>query len=363
MRTRVTPEAARPETVEGRTLRALISAETVDRESEVLLAAGAELSNYRRNPVLLWAHDAGLPPIGRAVSVEAEPGVGLWATNEFATTPFAGEILELYRGGFLRAFSVGFRPLEISGQPVKPGQTGPTIVRWELIEQSAVAVPANPDALVVAAGDGNRAADWLLKTYYAAPDEPALRARLGLPPGEVDWPALAAATYRFFGARGGARLAPADRQRAAALLRGLYERCGRAFPEGDAERPRLSSTLFLHDERDCFERREVADLAALLRGRALALRNIARKRRRRGEPIPELDPLAETAAHLAEVLGAGAPVGDRSEPDAGPLTTALSELRETLCAARVGRDAALAAALDDLRRGAIGGAVLPTIDR
>jgi HK97 family phage major capsid protein len=35
-----------------------------------------------------------------------------------------------------------------------------------------VAVPANPDALVAAAGEGNRAARWLLRTYFADAAEP-----------------------------------------------------------------------------------------------------------------------------------------------------------------------------------------------
>ncbi len=169
MRTCLTLPAAPPEAAGPNRLRALISAETLDRSSEVLLAGGADLARYRRNPVLLWAHNAELPPIGRAVSVSAEPGVGVWAVNEFAETPFAQEIRQLYEGGFLNAFSVGFRPLELDPRPVAAGQRGPTVVRWELIEQSAVAVPANPDALVAAAADGNRAADWLLKTYYPTP--------------------------------------------------------------------------------------------------------------------------------------------------------------------------------------------------
>lgn len=164
---------ARPVAVEtdGRRLRALIAAESVDREHDVLVADGAELAAYLRNPVLLWAHQAERPPIGRALALEVEPGVGLWAENEFAPTAFAQELFELYRGGFLHAFSVGFRPL--ASEP-RAGGRGRIIHRWELIEQSCVPVPANPDALVAAAGEGNRTAGWLLKTYYphSAPSAP-----------------------------------------------------------------------------------------------------------------------------------------------------------------------------------------------
>ncbi len=348
MKTRVTP-AAVAET-DGRTVRALISAETVDRESELLLAAGAELDNYRRNPVLLWAHHAELPPIGRALEVTAQPGVGVWAVNEFADTPFAQEIAALYRDGFLSAFSVGFRPLELDRKPRRGGQRGATILRWELIEQSAVAVPANPDALVTAAADGNRAADWLLKTYYPA-DETALLALLGLG-DQPTWPEIAAACARFCGARGGLELNDDNRHQTERLLRGLYSQHGRRFPDWRGELS-FETVCFHESEPAWFEEREIGVLAQQVRGRALALRNIARKRRRGGEPLPELDPLEEAAGCLAEVLdakGLGAP----SDP-ASALDTALADLREELNHLAGQRRAAVADALEEIRRAANGG--------
>ncbi len=344
MNTRTQYRAVEPGDIDGSRLRALISAETPDREHEVLLAAGAELDSYRKNPVVLWAHDASLPPIGRAVEVTAEPGVGVWAVNEFAPTPFAQEVLALYRGGFLNAFSVGFRTLA-SG---RGGERGPRVVtRWELVEQSAVAVPANPDALAVAAGDGNLAADWLLKTYYPPADDATLLRRVGLPPG-ADWPTLAAAVCRFVGFRGGVPLTASQREQVEGGLRREYQRRGRHFPDlADPRRP-----IFHHDEPTCFEEREMAALVATLRGRAEALRNIARKRLRRGQPLPEIDPLRAAAADLSEVLeAAGDPSGDAA--DTAPV---LAALRETLVMLRDQPQTALTAALDSLRRGGIGGA-------
>lgn len=348
MRTCVTTGAVRQEDFDGRRVRALISAETLDRSSEVLLAAGAQLDNYRRNPVVLWHHDASLPPIGRALEVAPEPGVGLWAVNEFAPTPFAQEVCELYRGGFLNAFSVGFRPLEIDRRPVTAGQRGPTVLRWELIEQSAVAVPANPQALVAAADGGNRAADWLLKTYYRPADEVALLREVGIDSPEPSWPELAAGVCRLFGRRGGVPLGSAERDRLTAGLRGLYERRGLTFPTAGAT---ARETVYHHREPLLFEEREMAELAALLRGRSEALRNIARKRRRLAEPLPELDPVREAAANLAEVLSPG------GDPSAGGAYEALAELREELANLRDRRRLAVASSLDDLRRGAIGGAL------
>lgn len=321
-------------------LRALISAETVDRTSERLLAAGVELDNYLRNPVLLWAHDAALPPIGRAVAVEPEPGVGVWAVNEFAPTPFAQEIAGLYRDGFLNAFSVGFRPLELDTRQRVAGQQGATILRWELVEQSAVAVPANPDALVTAAADGNRAAGWLLKTYYAPPDDEALLRRFGVG-SQRDWPTVAAAAFRFFAARSGPGLSEADGERAEGLLRKLYEAHAQPFPEVDAH----GTVHFQAEEPVVFEERELAALVSTVRGRSEALRNLARHRRRHGLPLPPLHGVAAAVEHLAEVLTDGQPVVERGLDDA------LSELQDVLLQLRDERTAAVRSALDQLRRG------------
>lgn len=156
---------------------AWVSAETVDRDGDLLLAAGARLDNYRRNPVVIWAHDYRLPPIGRATDLRVVPGEGVEASTEFADTPFAQEIAGLYRGKFLTAFSVGFIPTA-SGGPSREGQTGLTITEWELLEYSAVPVPANPDALAKAAvGGGSDAAALLLRLYYPEAKDATTAAR------------------------------------------------------------------------------------------------------------------------------------------------------------------------------------------
>ena len=101
----------------------------------------------------------------------------------------------------------------------------------------------------------------------------------------------------------------------------------------------------------------MTELAASLRGRAEALRNIARKRRRRGRSLPELDPVRAALTHLREVADGpgGAPSAGAAETAAGALSTALRELRQDLEQLANRRDRAIAAALDTFRRGAIGG--------
>lgn len=135
--------------VEGRTLTAMVSTDSVDRDGDVLVPAGWELENYRKNPVVLWAHDYGRLPIAKTLAIEPWEH-GLMAMVQFAEHAFAQDVFQLYVGGFLRAFSVGFMPKEWAPRPGE-GLRGYLITKAELLEFSAVPVPANQDALVLAA--------------------------------------------------------------------------------------------------------------------------------------------------------------------------------------------------------------------
>lgn len=142
----------------GDTLSHWITRETVDRMGETVVSAGMNAEAYLRNPVVLWAHDRhSLPPIGKSEGLQVEAGVGVRAVTRFAATPFAAEVKNLYDGGFLNAFSIGFIETEAINN---------VFTKWDLLEYSAVAVPANPDALVKAVDAGSDAAALLLRAYY-----------------------------------------------------------------------------------------------------------------------------------------------------------------------------------------------------
>ncbi len=139
-----------------RTVTAIISTNRIDRMKEVLLPRGADIAEYLRNPVVPWGHDSRQPPIGRALWLKKQKN-GLMAKVEFATTERAEEVWQLFKQGFLKAFSVGFRPLK--GHPPtekeikkKPAWAGAEWIydEWELLEFSPVTIPANPDALAIA---------------------------------------------------------------------------------------------------------------------------------------------------------------------------------------------------------------------
>jgi HK97 family phage prohead protease len=136
--------------VTGAVLDFVASDATCDRYQEVIEPSGWELANYRRNPVFLNAHEGGDvgAVIGRALWTKVVHGK-LVQRIEFAVNanPLAKVAYDLYTGGFLRAVSVGFIPLLWEdGKPEDPWRR--RYLKQELVEVSAVGVPANPNALM-----------------------------------------------------------------------------------------------------------------------------------------------------------------------------------------------------------------------
>lgn len=139
---------------DDRPLTVVASDESVDRYGDVVRAAGWDLKAYMRNPVFLWAHDYTRTPIGRSEWIGVD-GTRLLSTMSFAPTPFAQEVETLYRQRYLRAVSVGFRAKAFVFRKNAQGQPeGIEYTQQELVEISAVPVPANAQALAKAIAGG-----------------------------------------------------------------------------------------------------------------------------------------------------------------------------------------------------------------
>jgi len=142
------------------TLVATISTSSKDRMDESVAHDGANLKDFQKNPIVLWAHDYAQPPIGKALWVKKDnENKGLVSKMQFAQTDFAKEIYGLYKGGFMKAFSIGFIPRQIyrnyqQENYDKAKDPFLTIQKWDLLEYSAVPVPANPEALALAMKKG-----------------------------------------------------------------------------------------------------------------------------------------------------------------------------------------------------------------
>lgn len=123
--------------------RVVVSTSDVDRQGESVDQKGWDLTFFKMNPVVLWAHDYSQLPIGVCTSIEVKDGK-LTAEGKFApadANPFAQQVRKLYDLGMINTTSVGFIPKEYDGQ--KSG----VISKSELLEFSFVPVPANPMAL------------------------------------------------------------------------------------------------------------------------------------------------------------------------------------------------------------------------
>lgn len=129
---------------------AVASTAVEDRHGEVVDQSGWDIKNYKKNPVIQWAHDHTIPAIGIAKNIRIE-GVGKKARLLFEPvfhdiTEEAKALKKLVEGTedyppILNSFSVGFRATEMDGN---------VYTKSELLEISLVNVPANPEARVLA---------------------------------------------------------------------------------------------------------------------------------------------------------------------------------------------------------------------
>lgn len=128
----------------GDTIRFIASTSDVARDNMIVDAKGWELDNFKRNPVVQWAHNYSEPPIGKVTNIEID-GDKLMADVVFdQDDEFAQKIERKYRAGLLNAVSVGFDVITM--EPPK-GDVPMRSTKQELLELSAVPVPADPGAL------------------------------------------------------------------------------------------------------------------------------------------------------------------------------------------------------------------------
>jgi len=130
-------------------LEFVLSDETPDRMSDVIMSDGWDLTNFKRNPIALFGHRSDFP-IGkwRGLRVENKQLRGFLDLAPAGTSERIDEIRKLIEADILQATSVGFRPIESKPRPET--DWGLFYTKAELVETSVVAVPANPNALAVA---------------------------------------------------------------------------------------------------------------------------------------------------------------------------------------------------------------------
>ena len=155
---------AQPESIdtENRRIRFVCSTRNIDRYGEIVEpeAFRASLDTFRANPVFMAGH-VYVAPSGKPTSIGHWPEIGITSDGlegvaEFmADDELAEDYWKRYSRGVQKAVSVGFivhawrmEDREVEGQR----QRVRVFTDVELIEVSAVAIPANRQSLVRAAG-------------------------------------------------------------------------------------------------------------------------------------------------------------------------------------------------------------------
>jgi hypothetical protein len=145
----------------------VITSAAVDRDFEVVLPEGVALEQFRKNPVVTFAHRYDILPVGRALWIKLVEQA-IKAKTRYASRPAAwpGEWLpdavwHMVQAGDLRGKSIGFLPLDGHPPTAEEIRTRPDLarVRWIytrslLLEYAVAPVQSNPEALVEAVAKG-----------------------------------------------------------------------------------------------------------------------------------------------------------------------------------------------------------------
>ena len=150
-----------------------INTADVDRDGEIVLPSGGQVSDFKKSPTVLYAHDYRALPIGKDVWIKLVQGKGWLAKTVYAKHQLADDIYNLVKEKFLNTSSIGFIPLESVLPQDKGWEKAKEIVKseygiseklidgakriytkWILLEHSDVPIPSNINALNIAVGKG-----------------------------------------------------------------------------------------------------------------------------------------------------------------------------------------------------------------
>lgn len=121
----------------------IVSTESWDSHGERIKVDGINISEYKKNPVVLWGHDGFNLPIAKATKVWKEGGKLMARAKFYLKDEFARKVYDYIVDGFLNAVSIG-------GTVDEWASDGLTISKMTMKEFSVVSVPANPDAIATA---------------------------------------------------------------------------------------------------------------------------------------------------------------------------------------------------------------------
>ena len=127
----------------------ILSDESLNSHGFRVLTSGIDLTQFLRNPVMLYAHDDEILPIGKWRNVRKE-GDRLLAEAEFdENDELAQQISAKVERGYINCCSLGFKVTATTDNPywMLPGQKWDTVSECVLLECSICAVGSNYNAM------------------------------------------------------------------------------------------------------------------------------------------------------------------------------------------------------------------------
>lgn len=123
--------------------------ESLNTQGFRMLTSGADLTEFRKNPVMLLNHNDWSMPIGRWENIRVED-TKIMADPVFdENDPVGKQVSDKVERNFLRAASIGaWRPEEITEETdTVTGKQTYTVKKWVVREASIVTIPSNHNAL------------------------------------------------------------------------------------------------------------------------------------------------------------------------------------------------------------------------
>lgn len=139
----------------------ILSDETVNSYGFRVLTAGINISDFEKNPVMLWNHGRSwtdnkntILPIGHWENIRKENGKLLADANFDTDDEFAAKIARKVERGDIRGCSICFDACKESEDltTILPGQTRKTISECHLMEVSICDIPSNKNSIVLMKG-------------------------------------------------------------------------------------------------------------------------------------------------------------------------------------------------------------------
>jgi hypothetical protein len=156
-----------------------ISTEDLDRDREIVLAAGMDESHFKNNPIVTMGHNYKIPPVGRSLwrrKVKDGDRRGIKAKTQYPMKPedwpeptWPPDIaFQLIKSGLMVGKSIGFVTLEGSAPTPEEVKKNPQwadakriIRRWLLLEYCVHWLPVNQHAIVEEISKGTFTPDTL----------------------------------------------------------------------------------------------------------------------------------------------------------------------------------------------------------